>query len=235
MQAGSKTIIGKIRTTNEDAVLISPPLFAVADGMGGHKGGEIASRRALEIAEQELDNLDLTDPVRLLASAIIAANESIWLCAEQNAEFRGMGTTVTMALVVDDKAYIGHVGDSRAYLLSPGAFVQLTTDDSLVHELIREGQLSEESARNHPARNIITKAIGTAPKVTPELIAISVCADNKLLLCTDGLTIMLSDDRIGTIIAQDLPPQDICEQLVAEADAELSTDNISLVLLDFCC
>lgn len=233
MRLGSKTLVGKVRASNEDAILVDFPIFAVADGMGGHQAGEIASRRVLEIVNKKLHEQEDLDPSHRIDSALKSANTEIWLEAKAIEGLHGMGTTITLALFNDDEVFIGHIGDSRAYLYSPGGLVQLTQDHSIVGEMIREGRLTEDDARNHPSRNIITKAIGTSSDVNPDLISVKLNPKDKLLLCTDGLTAMLTDAEISEITAQRIDPQQICEELAVKANTLGGIDNISLVLVDF--
>lgn len=234
MRAGSTTITGRTREHNEDAILVADPVFAVADGMGGHRAGEVASRTVLDIVKQSLlGGAGGDDIVAKIAVAIESANAAVRKDAQDFESFYGMGTTVTIAYIKGTEIFMGHVGDSRAYLYSPGELVQITHDHSLVGEMVREGQLSKDTARTHPSRNIITQAIGTSENLIPDMLSMNISQYNKLLLCTDGLTAMLSDAAIAAAVAKDTDPQAICDELAAQADLMGGIDNVSLILIDF--
>lgn len=243
MEIGVKTDVGRIRGNNQDAYYISPkgdyPLFIIADGMGGHKAGEIASKMAIEIISDNLKNLltKLTvedkDVKDIIENSILQANDKIYKKSMENEKFSGMGTTVTLACAINEKIFIGHAGDSRAYLLRNGTLSQMTEDHSLVEELIRNGSISKEEAKHHPQRNIITRAVGTSQEIKADLVVESKRKDDILLLCTDGLTNMLDDDEIrdSLLINEDI--QKACEELVKLSNDKGGFDNITILAVKF--
>ena len=192
-----RTDVGKVRANNQDAPIVSEKLrlYGVADGMGGHKGGEVASTSARDDLLRELEGK--TPSVAALSGAIEEVNRQIYHQQEHDDALTGMGTTLSVLWMSDNFVYIGHVGDSRVYLLRDGEFRQMTLDHSLVEQLVREGVLTEEEAQNHPMRNIITRALGTEGDNTPDLLAADIRPGDRFLLCTDGLTGMVRDDDIG--------------------------------------
>ena len=189
---------GLVRSANEDSFLVRSPLFVVADGMGGASAGEIASSAAVEEFSAGLPAGD--DPEQRLSAVVRAANRRINSEAAANERQRGMGTTITAALVGDGKVSIAHVGDSRAYLIRGDSMAQLTRDHTLVDELVREGRITEDEAANHPQRSIITRALGPEPDVDVDTATFDVEPGDVLLLCSDGLTGMVSDaDLLGAV------------------------------------
>lgn len=221
---------GRRRRRNEDAYVISPPLFAVADGMGGAQAGELASRIAVEaIGEQAGARGE-----ERVTTLIREANRRIFARSSEDAAASGMGTTMTAALVGDDgRVTIGHVGDSRAYLLRAGRLDQLTEDHSLVAELVRTGRLSPDEAERHPQRSVITRALGTDPEVDVDIFTVEAEAGDLFLLCSDGLTSMVGDDEILTTLEE---ARDDLEQaalgLVRKANRGGGEDNITVVFFE---
>ena len=199
MKWSQRTDVGLVRQSNEDSMLVVPDLglLAVADGMGGHLAGEVASRVALEVLERDLRQNGNTrrDPGRALAEAVQQANQKIFDLAEQNSDQRGMGTTITACLLIGQELWVAQVGDSRAYLIRDKAISRLTEDHSLVQELYRQGGISREEMATHPRRNVLTRALGTGPVVDVDLYNQRVTAGDRILLATDGLTNLL--DEIG--------------------------------------
>lgn len=217
---------------NEDVLVRRPPLFAVADGMGGARAGEIAARLAAAALEEAG-----TDALgeEAVTSLIEKANSRIWERSLADPATAGMGTTVTAALVdaVRGTVTIGHVGDSRAYLLRGDSFQQLSTDHSLVAELVQSGVLTPEEAERHPQRSAITRALGTDPAVEVEVQTVPGEAGDLFLLCSDGLSAMLGDDEIAAAIeSAERDPQAAGEALVAAANAHGGEDNITVVLFE---
>jgi PPM family protein phosphatase len=221
---------GRRRRRNEDAYVISPPLFAVADGMGGAQAGELASRIAVEaIGEQAGARGE-----ERVTTLIREANRRIFARSSEDAAASGMGTTMTAALVGDDgRVTIGHVGDSRAYLLRAGRLDQLTEDHSLVAELVRTGRLSPDEAERHPQRSVITRALGTDPEVDVDIFTVEAEAGDLFLLCSDGLTSMVGDDEILTTLEE---ARDDLEQaargLIRKANRGGGEDNITVVFFE---
>lgn len=230
MRVGARTDIGRVRTNNEDAYCVAPRLLAVADGMGGIDGGEIASRMVIDF----LRDYPFTekDPGEGLVNAIRLANRQIFHTAVEK-KLEGMGTTITAVRIEDDQVYFGHVGDSRGYLIRDGQIRQLTSDHSLVGELIRKGSLSPEEAQQHPHRHLLTRALGTSPEVEVETLALSLRLDDALLLCTDGLTAVASDEEILQVIMKNEDPQRAAEALVNLANQRGGPDNITVVVAYF--
>ncbi|MCF6462697.1 Stp1/IreP family PP2C-type Ser/Thr phosphatase [Clostridium sp. Cult1] len=243
MEIGVKTDIGKIRDINQDAYYISSlskhPLVIIADGMGGHKAGEIASNMAVEIISSNLEkdlvgsSLNDNDIKDIIKCSISKANEEIYNKSLEDEKFSGMGTTVTLAYKKNKKIFIGHVGDSRAYLFRKGVLSQLTKDHSLVEELIRNGSISREEAKIHPQRNIITRAVGTSKEIESDLIIQEKLIDDILLLCTDGLTNMVMDEEIEKYLYKCHDMQKVCEELVRTANDKGGFDNITVLAIKF--
>ena len=229
--SSAHTDTGRRRRRNEDAFLCEPPLFAVADGMGGAQAGEVASRLAAEsLREQELGNLSaLEQTVELIREA----NRRVYAYSSENASTRGMGTTMTVALVEGSVVTIGHVGDSRAYLLRDDQLTQLTQDHSLVAELVRSGRLSPKEAESHPRRSVITRALGTDSDVEVDVFSLRAQDGDLFLLCSDGLTSMVSDEGIARLLVTaraDL--DDAGKKLIAAANQAGGEDNITVVLFE---
>jgi PPM family protein phosphatase len=218
---------GRRRRRNEDAFVISPPLFAVADGMGGAKAGEIASRlAAAAVREEESEGVDV-------GRLIQEANRRVFERARDDASASGMGTTMTVALVEDDHVTIGHVGDSRAYRLREGGLEQLTEDHSLVAELVRSGRLSPEEAEMHPQRSVITRALGTEADVDVDTFTIDAVPGDVFLLCSDGLTTMVGDERIVDVVEENREDLDrAAKQLISDANRSGGEDNVTVVFFD---
>ena len=190
---GSRTDVGHVRDHNEDSLTVVPPLFAVADGMGGHEAGEVAS----ELTIKTLEQLAPAHPdAQALERAVEAANLNVLQAPSQGIGREGMGTTLTAAMIEGERLLIAQVGDSRAYLLHQGELQQLTRDHSLMMDLIEAGQITPEEARVHPNRSVITRAIGSDPHMKPDIYELNISAGDRLLLCSDGLSTMLEDDEI---------------------------------------
>jgi PPM family protein phosphatase len=222
-----RTDTGRQRRGNEDSSLARAPLFVVADGMGGAQAGEVASRMAVELFAQGLPDSGGTE--ERLATVVQAANGQIHERAHSEQQLAGMGTTLTAAYLDDAHVSIAHVGDSRAYLFRDGVLKRLTQDHSLVDELVREGKLTEEQAAEHPQRSIITRALGPEAQVTVDTWTYPVRAGDVLLLCSDGLTSMLSEERIGQILNGAASLEQAADQLIADANAAGGRDNITVV------
>jgi serine/threonine protein phosphatase PrpC len=223
-----KSDVGRQRTSNEDSLLIEPPFFVVADGMGGARAGEVASKIAIEEFGQQPD--DEMPPERRLESIARSANKRIYDLAAADESRRGMGTTLTAAMVMGGEVSIGHVGDSRAYRLREGKLEQLTKDHSLVAELERTGQISAEAAEHHPQRSIITRALGPEPDVQVDTYTIDGKEGDVYLLCSDGLTGMISDDEVSSIIRSADDLAGAAEELIRAANQSGGKDNITAVL-----
>ena len=223
------TDAGRKRRRNEDSFVAEPPLFVVADGMGGAQAGEVASRLAAA-AFREFHEADELDPERRLEAIIQEANRRIFDRARTDTQATGMGTTVTASLVGEERISIGHVGDSRAYRVRGGVLEQLTDDHSLVADLVRSGRLSPEEADTHPQRSVITRALGTDPEVDVDTFTIDVETDDIFLLCSDGLTTMVEDERILAVVRDAKSLENAARSLVKEANRRGGEDNVTVIL-----
>jgi serine/threonine protein phosphatase PrpC len=223
------TDAGRKRRRNEDAFVIDPPLFAVADGMGGAQAGEVASRLAAA-AFRDFHEADEFEPQERIAAIIQEANRRIYERARSDAQVSGMGTTITAALLTDTNVAIGHVGDSRAYRLREGALEQLTEDHSLVADLVRSGRLSPEEADAHPQRSVITRALGTDPEVDVDAFTVPAESGDVFVLCSDGLTTMVGDEEIVATIGGSATLEQATRALVRAANRAGGEDNITVVL-----
>ena len=224
----SKTDTGRQRRDNEDNAFARAPVFVVADGMGGAQAGEVASRLAIEAFQHELP--DSGTPEERLAACVRAANRTIYEMSRSEHERAGMGTTLTAAYLDDDDLAIAHVGDSRAYLFRDQTLRRLTEDHSLVEELVRRGKLTEEQAAEHPQRSIITRALGPEPDVEVDTWTYPVQSGDVLLLCSDGLTSMISEEQIAQILSSTPSLEGAAQGLIAAANEAGGRDNITVVL-----
>jgi PPM family protein phosphatase len=228
VEHAGRTDVGRQRSANEDDFVLAPPFFAVADGMGGAKAGEVASAMATEVFEGESDS---GEPAEVqLARILREANRRIYDLAVADESHRGMGTTLTAAKVTGDDVSLGHVGDSRAYRMRDGELEQLTKDHSLVAELERSGQITPEAAEHHPQRSIITRALGPEPDVEVDTYTIAGRDGDLFLLCSDGLTSMISDEEIGSILRSADSLEAAADALVRAANQSGGKDNITVVL-----
>jgi PPM family protein phosphatase len=230
-QIGHGTDTGKKRRRNEDEYVVEPPLFAIADGMGGAQAGELASSLAAGAVRD--DETVSGSGERRVAELIQEANRRVYQRSSQDASASGMGTTMTVALVEDGAVVFGHVGDSRAYLIRDGRLEQLTEDHSLVTELVRSGKLSPEEAKTHPQRSVITRALGTDPDVDVDTFSIPTHPGDLFMLCSDGLTSMVEDGAILEATEKhrsDL--QTAVKGLIRAANRGGGEDNITVVLFE---
>lgn len=225
-----RTDVGKVRANNQDAPIVSEKLrlYGVADGMGGHKGGEVASNSARDDLLRELEGK--TPSVATLSGAIEEVNRQIYHQQEHDDALTGMGTTLSVLWMSDNFVYIGHVGDSRVYLLRDGEFKQMTLDHSLVEQLVREGVLTEEEAQNHPMRNIITRAIGTDESVEVDVVVEERRKGDLWLACSDGLHGLVDDRQMRDALRQYAPEKAADVLLKAALDAG-GRDNVTLVIV----
>ena len=228
VRVGAATDIGQVREGNEDSFLVVAPLYAVADGMGGHRGGEVASSLALETVQGMFERREGS-----LADQVVEANRAVFDRSKNDRTVSGMGTTLTAALVDGSRVHLVHVGDSRAYLLRGGELAQLTEDHTLVHRMVMEGEISQEEAETHPHRSILTRALGVDESVQVDEGDVEVSDGDRLLLCTDGLTGMVPEGQIREILLESADPQEAVEKLVKVANRAGGIDNITAVILDF--
>ncbi|WP_251197631.1 Stp1/IreP family PP2C-type Ser/Thr phosphatase [Anaerotardibacter muris] len=226
---GSRTDVGYVRDHNEDSLVVAPPLFAVADGMGGHEAGEVASEITVNtLAELAPDHLDAEG----LTAAVEAANYNVMKAPRQGIGRDGMGTTLTAAMLEGERLLIAQVGDSRAYLLHGGNLQQITRDHSLMADLIEAGQITPEEAKVHPNRSVITRAIGSDIHMRPDIYELNVSAGDRLLLCSDGLSTMVSDHAIQAIMRRQEDPQMCADELVNAALENGGVDNATVIVVD---
>jgi len=242
---GMITDVGKVRTIDEDSILVADLSFginsesekflllAVADGMGGHAKGEEASKIALNTLTKTIipELFGDTSFTELLENGIKNANQEILDYTTKNPESSGMGTTTVCALVKGNDIHLVNVGDSRAYVISNDEIRRVTKDHSYVQALIDEGKITEEEAREHPQKNVITKAVGIMESVEPDTMKLTLDNDESLLLCCDGVIAHLNDEDIHKIICNASNPQNACQQIVDLANERGGTDNISLIIL----
>ncbi len=226
----ARTDTGHQRATNEDSHLERAPVFAIADGMGGAQAGEVASQLAIERFAHEFARQDGEDATVRLVRAAREANAEIHELSQADARRAGMGTTLTAAYVGGDQVFVVHVGDSRAYRLRDGELVRITEDHSLVEELLRQGRLTAEEAEEHPQRSIITRALGPEPEVDVDTFAVDAQDGDVYLLCSDGLSSMLSEQAIAEILRANPVLSAAADALVAAALAAGGRDNVTVVL-----
>lgn len=242
MVSGAISDIGKNREKNQDAYYMSLeenfPLYLVADGMGGHRSGEVASTMAMDIIKNEflLSKNHLTNEENILKTikeSIEKANTRIYLKSKESEECNGMGTTMTLGYIFNGKVFIGHVGDSRAYLIRDKEINQITEDHSYVNELLKLGSITPEEAENHPKKNMITRAVGSSSKINMDLIVKEYEKDDILLLCSDGLFNMLKKCEIYEVFNREENMQKACEILASKANDKGGLDNITLISIKF--
>ena len=238
LRVGSATDTGQVRTKNEDAALIGDAVFAVADGMGGHAAGDVASQVAVEAFESSTSaGIDDEDDI---VEAVRAANHAVISRADEDPDLAGMGTTLTALALVPGPAdgtgpnelVIANVGDSRAYLFRDGDLTQLTRDHSLVEDLVQEGRLSPEEARTHPQRNILTRVLGNDTEVEPDVFRADPVRGDRYLLCSDGLSNEVDDERTASVLRRLADPDDAARELVRLANENGGRDNITVVVVD---
>lgn len=241
MKYGACSHTGNIRDTNQDSYFINEndnfPVFVVADGMGGHNGGEIASRITVDVIKNNTDiyyeklikgKLPIPGFIR---KTLELCNEEIYNASNENKIYKGMGTTVTMGCIFEGKLYIGHIGDSRAYIFRDNDIRQITKDHSLVAQLVNNGTITEEEAVNHPQRNIITRALGTDADVKIDIYDYDLFKDDIILLCTDGLTNMVNETEILHAINDSEDVQSICDTLINHANDNGGHDNSTVLII----
>lgn len=242
MKAFSMTDIGMVRKINQDYIFSSenavgnfPNLFLVADGMGGHQAGDYASRVCVETIVDSIKNSYLRTEIGILEEAIKNANRRIHTDALSNSELKGMGTTLVAAVITrDDVLYVANIGDSRLYIVNRQEIKQITEDHSYVEELIRKGEIRRSEARNHPKKNVITRAIGTSSRVIVDYFEVPLRDGDKILLCSDGLSNMVEDRELQYIIESYSDETEIAvKELVKRANENGGKDNISTILIKF--
>ncbi len=238
MRYGIRTDRGLKRQLNEDNcnVLVGypgiPTCFVIADGMGGHKCGEVASKMAVDSvcnlllkADWQQENIS-----QMLSDIITRVNDEIYNFSILDEATQGMGTTLIIAVLKNRKLYIGHVGDSRVYIIKEDSIEKITWDHSFIEELVKNGSITKDEAINHPKKNLITRAVGCEPELQVDTYELEVKEEHVVLLCTDGLTNMLSEDEIFEIINKNEEPQNACDTLVQNANNNGGEDNITVIV-----
>jgi protein phosphatase len=238
LDVGSATDVGRVREANEDAFLTAlrngAVLLAVADGMGGHKAGEVASALAIEALKQALADPDVSEPPEAwLSRAVAQANASIWRAAQDDPDKEGMGTTLVCALLTAaGEVAIANVGDSRAYALADGRATLVTIDHTWVNQQVLDGQMSEREARHSPFRNLLTRSLGNTPDVEVDVFAgLRLDQGDGLVLVSDGVTGYLDERDLASVMRESITSQEAAERLVAEAVARGGADNATAVVV----
>lgn len=226
---GARSDVGLVRGHNEDSFLLRTPLFVVSDGMGGHAAGEVASSIAVETIGERAPGT--ADDV-LLGAAVEAANANVIKAAEEGVGKPGMGCTATAVLIEKNHMAVAHVGDSRAYVLHHGTLVRITHDHSYVEELVDAGEITADEARTHPSRSIITRALGSDPDMYADHFSLEVNDGDRIILCSDGLSSMISDSEIESLAVSSATPQQAADNLVAAALTAGGADNVTVVVVD---
>lgn len=236
MKAFALTDVGQSRTTNQDYVYLSidavgalPNLLIVADGMGGHKAGEVASENAVMSVVKSVKSSDKKDIVSIIQEAIACANDDLIALSRSDIKYEGMGTTMVLATIVEDSMYVANIGDSRLYLINDDIH-QITRDHSYVEEMVSMGELDKESARTHEKKNIITRAIGVVKGTEADFFEVQLQSNDIILMCSDGLTNMVDDEQIKNIINSHKEIEDTVHTLIDAANSNGGKDNIAVLL-----
>ena len=237
MTSCGKTDVGKRRDSNQDNIFISdspvgslPNLYIVADGMGGHAAGDFASRYAIQTVVDFVKKATVRNPISLIRRALINANRELYVEAEKDVAKGGMGTTMVICVVDGMRLICGNIGDSRLYLIND-EIRQITMDHSLVEELIRNGQLERNKGRDHPEKNIITRAMGSRDEAIPDFFEISLSPGDRILLCSDGLSNMVENDELREIVREHEDVQEAVDALIERANYYGGNDNISAIVI----
>ncbi len=238
MNIFSATDIGQKRKMNQDYIFTSgepvgnlPNLFVVADGMGGHNAGDFASRYGVSVLVETARRDRNFNPVKIMRNGMEAANREVLIKSRQDRSMAGMGTTMVACTVVGGYVYVANVGDSRLYVAGGSDLTQVTQDHSLIAEMVRLGELTPEEGRHHPDKNIITRAIGTSEEVRIDFFDMKLERGNQILMCSDGLTNMVGDDRIFEIL-RGRDTDDVAQTLVDEANLNGGRDNIAVIVVE---
>ena len=237
MISTGKTDKGRKRSNNQDSIFLSetpigplPNLFLVADGMGGHAAGDFASRYAISVITDFIRKSTIKSPVSLLKRALVYASNELFKEAEKDRDKMGMGTTMVAAVFQEKTLYVANIGDSRLYIINDD-IRQITMDHSLVEDLIRNGQLERNKGRNHPEKNIITRAMGSRDEAMPDFFELQLNEGDKVLLCSDGLSNMVEDDEIRDIVVDSPDLEDAVSSLISRANYYGGNDNISVIII----
>lgn len=238
MRAYAATDVGRIREVNQDYIFCSmepvgklPNLFLVADGMGGHKAGDLASRYTVETLIKSIENSGSDNPITIINDAIVEANRKLIEKAAESEQYSGMGTTLVVCTIIGESMYVANVGDSRLYLYD-GRLSQITRDHSLVAEMVALGKLGRDEARRHEKKNVITRAIGGSKEVMADFFEAELTAGNRIIMCSDGLSNMVEDEEIEQVLASDMTIEDKTKQLLGRANENGGKDNIAVVIIE---
>lgn len=238
MRAYAATDVGRIREVNQDYIFCSmepvgklPNLFLVADGMGGHKAGDLASRYTVETLTDSIKNSASDNPITIINDAIVEANTKLLEKAAESEQYTGMGTTLVVCTIIGESMYVANVGDSRLYLYD-GRLSQITRDHSLVAEMVALGKLGRDEARRHEKKNVITRAIGGAKEIMADFFEAELTVGNRIIMCSDGLSNMVEDEEIERVLASDIPIEDKTKQLLGRANENGGKDNIAVVIIE---
>ena len=238
MRAYAATDVGRIREVNQDYIFCSmepvgklPNLFLVADGMGGHKAGDLASRYTVETLTDSIKNSASDNPITIINDAIVEANTKLLEKAAESEQYTGMGTTLLVCTIIGESMYVANVGDSRLYLYD-GRLSQITRDHSLVAEMVALGKLGRDEARRHEKKNVITRAIGGAKEIMADFFEAELTAGIRIIMCSDGLSNMVEDEEIERVLASDIPIEDKTKQLLGRANENGGKDNIAVVIIE---
>ena len=237
MKIYAMTDVGRKREINQDYVYVTdkpigpfPNLLAVADGMGGHKAGDFASKYTVKVLREELEDTPLDKPEEILRNVVGIANHKLIEAASTDIKLEGMGTTLVVATVVGNTLYFANVGDSRLYLIND-KIRQISKDHSLVEEMVRMGGINREQARNHPDKNIITRAIGAGEEIKPDFFEVRLSKNDRIFMCTDGVSNMLTDEEIFRILQEPGGEEEQVRRIVQAANEQGGRDNIGVILI----
>ena len=238
MRAYAATDVGRVRKVNQDYIFCSmrpvgklPNLFIVADGMGGHKAGDLASRYTVETLIENIKNSYSDNPITIINDAIVNANTRLLEKAEESEDYTGMGTTLVVCTIIGESMYVANVGDSRLYLYDE-KLSQITRDHSLVEEMVALGKLNRDEARKHKRKNVITRAIGGGKEVMADFFEAELTAGNRIVMCSDGLSNMVDDGEIEQVLSSDLSIEDKTRKLIDRANENGGMDNIAVVIVE---
>ena len=238
MRAYAATDVGRVRKVNQDYIFCSmrpvgklPNLFIVADGMGGHKAGDLASRYTVETLIENIKNSHSDNPITIINDAIVNANTRLLEKAEESEDYTGMGTTLVVCTIIGESMYVANVGDSRLYLYDE-KLSQITRDHSLVEEMVALGKLNRDEARKHKRKNVITRAIGGGKEVMADFFEAELTAGNRIVMCSDGLSNMVDDREIEQVLSSDLSIEDKTRKLIDRANENGGMDNIAVVIVE---
>ena len=238
MKAFGMTDIGRIRKNNQDYLFISedavgnlPNVYIVADGMGGHRAGEVASKRAVDSIIASLESTSLKDPVSIIEEAVTSANNEVFNMSRNNPELEGMGTTLVVTTVFEKDFYVANIGDSRLYIINDEIH-QITRDHSYVEEMVSRGELDKDSARTHAKKNVITRAVGVETGTYADYFQVKYKKGDKILICSDGLSNMVNDEDLKIIVKKRITVEDIVNALVYTANHNGGPDNITAIVVE---